>query len=187
MQDLFPDNAIGLPGALAPTGYFDPLGLAKGKDDATIKMYREAEIKHGRVCMLASAGILTQELLKNPLGIDGPGITHYDQVAKVFPEWSFLFLLVTAFIEGGNIVNKWETAAEAKAAGRSAVLREDSEPGDLGWDPLGWYPEDPEEQAIIRTKEIQNGRLAMLSFLGIVAQELTDGKEVLCHFQKVCQ
>ena len=186
MQGLLPTSDLDIPGELAPTGFFDPLGLSNGKDEDTIKMYREAEIKHGRVCMLASAGILTQELLKNPLGIDGPGITHFDQVEKVFPEWSFIFLLFAAFVEGGNIVNKWETAAEAKAAGRNAILKADSEPGDLGWDPLGWYPEDPEEQAIIRTKEIQNGRLAMLSFLGIVAQELTDGKEVLCHFQKVC-
>lgn len=186
MQTLLPESGLGIPGDIAPTGFFDPLGLSNGKDEDTIKMYREAEIKHGRVCMLASAGILTQELLKNPLGIDGPGIYHWDAAQKVFPEFGFLFLLLTAFIEGGQIVKYYETASEARAEGRNAILKADSEPGDLGWDPLGWYPEDPEEQAIIRTKEIQNGRLAMLSFLGIVAQELTDGKEVLCHFQKVC-
>ena len=65
-------------------------------------------------------------------------------------------------------------------------LRDDAEPGDLEWDPLAWYPSDPVEQQIIKTKELQNGRLAMLAVAGIVAQELTDGKEVLCHFQKVC-
>lgn len=41
--------AYGLPGALPPVGFFDPLGLAKDADLATIKKYREAELQHGRV------------------------------------------------------------------------------------------------------------------------------------------
>ena len=185
-MQLYRESPLGIPGDLAPTGYFDPLGLANGKDEDTIKLYREAELKHGRICMLASAGILTQELLTNKQGIDGPGIYHYELAKEIVPNWGPIFLLVCAFIEGFVITRNYETVEEAEEAGRSAVLKADVEPGDYGWDPLGWYPEDPEEQAIIRTKEIQNGRLAMLSFLGIVAQELTDGKEILCHFQKVC-
>ena len=58
----FPVNPTGLGGSLPPMGYFDPFGLAVGKDAATLRQYREAEIKHGRVCMLASAGLLTQEV-----------------------------------------------------------------------------------------------------------------------------
>jgi hypothetical protein len=50
-------------------------------------------------------------------------------------------------------------SAAAKRGGR---LLESSEPGDLGFDPLGWYPSDPKEQEIIKTKELQNGRLAMV-------------------------
>ena len=57
----FDDNPTGLTsGVIGPTGYFDPLGLAAGKDAATLRQYREAEIKHGRVCMLASVGLLSQ-------------------------------------------------------------------------------------------------------------------------------
>ena len=182
----FTGDPTGLGGDLAPVGYFDPAGLANGKDVATLKMYREAELKHGRVCMLASAGVLTQELLTNPLGIDGPAINHLDLVSTYFPEFFVLFLLGCAFVEGYSINNYGESRAEVRGTGRNARLKDDSDPGDLGWDPLGWYPEDPAEQQIIRTKEIQNGRLAMLAVAGIVAQELTDGKEVLCHFQKVC-
>lgn len=48
---------------------FDPLGLSKGKDEATIGYYRAAELKHGRVCMLASVGYLVQGLYHLP---DGP-------------------------------------------------------------------------------------------------------------------
>jgi hypothetical protein len=183
----FQEDPTGLGGDLAPTGFFDPAGLANGKSFEELKQWREAEIKHGRVCMLASAGILTQELLKNPLGIDGPGVFHLNLIDPYFPEFFPIFVLICAFVEGYSILNYWEPREVVKGSGRSARLLPSSEPGDLGWDPLGWYPEDPEEQQIIRTKEIQNGRLAMLAFAGIVAQELTDGKEVLCHFQKVCQ
>lgn len=186
-MSIFPENPTGLVGDIAPTGFFDPLGLSNGKDEATLKQWRDAEIKHGRVCMLAAVGLLTQEILKNPLGIDGPAIRHLDLVDSKFPEFGELFLLLCAFIEGWTIQNKWEPRTETKGLKRAARLRDDVEAGDLGWDPLEWYPEDPVEQAKIRTKEIQNGRLAMLAVAGIAAQELLDGKEVLCHFQKVCE
>lgn len=41
-------------GATAPFGYFDPLGLSKGKDVKTLKKWRESELKHGRIAMLAT-------------------------------------------------------------------------------------------------------------------------------------
>mmetsp|Transcript_97766 Transcript_97766/g.276551 ORF Transcript_97766/g.276551 Transcript_97766/m.276551 type:complete len:217 (-) Transcript_97766:123-773(-) len=186
-MSTFQENPTGLIGDIAPTGFFDPLGLSNGKDEATLKQWREAELKHGRVCMLAAVGLLTQELLKNPVGIDGPAIRHLDLLDESFPEFGELFILLCAFIEAWSIVNKWEPRSETKGLDRPARLRADAEPGDLNWDPLGWYPSDPVEQAKIKTKELQNGRLAMLGVAGIVAQELTDGKEILCHFQKVCE
>ena len=45
----------------APLGYFDPLGFAKNADEKTIAKYRESELKHGRVAMLAVFGVLTAE------------------------------------------------------------------------------------------------------------------------------
>lgn len=185
-MSVFPENPTGLVGEVAPTGYFDPLGLATGKDAATLRLYREAEIKHGRVAMLAAVGLLTQEISKNPLGIDGPAIRHFDLVDAQFPEFGELFILLCAFIEGWSIVNKWEPRSQTRNLNRFAHLRDDVEPGDFGWDPLDWFPKDPKEQDAIRTKELQNGRLAMLGVAGIVVQELIDGKEILCHFQKVC-
>ena len=45
----------GLPGALAPMGEFDPAGFAK-KPVGTVRRYREAEVMHGRVAMVAFVG-----------------------------------------------------------------------------------------------------------------------------------
>lgn len=183
MSSIFPENPTDLTaGEISPTGFFDPLNLAEGKDSRTLRQWRVAELKHGRVCMLASVGLLTQELLKNPIGIDGPAIRHLDLLDDKFPEFGELFLLLCAFIEGYDITTNWEP----KGSPDQGLYREDVDIGDLQWDPLEWYPEDPVEQDIIRTKELQNGRLAMLATAGIIAQELIDGKEVLCHFSREC-
>ena len=61
------------------------------------------------------------------------------------------------------------------------LLRDDYSPGDIGFDPLGLKPSDPEEYNAMATKELQNGRLAMLAAAGFMAQELADGKGILEH------
>lgn len=48
----------GLPGAVAPLGFFDPLGFSKNKELTGAKRLREAEIIHGRVAMAAVVGKL---------------------------------------------------------------------------------------------------------------------------------
>merc|ERR1719296_599436 len=51
----------GLPGAVAPLGFFDPLGFSKNADLNTAKRLREAEVMHGRVAMMATLGYLIGE------------------------------------------------------------------------------------------------------------------------------
>jgi Chlorophyll A-B binding protein len=46
-------------GAQAPLGYLDPLGLCADGDKANFDRLRWAELKHGRVAMLAVVGYLT--------------------------------------------------------------------------------------------------------------------------------
>lgn len=60
-------------------------------------------------------------------------------------------------------------------------LKEDHYPGDVGFDPLGLKPKDAGAFAEMQTKELQNGRLAMLGAAGIIAQELTNGKEIFVN------
>ena len=46
-------------------------------------------------------------------------------------------------------------------------------------------PEDPEEFEIMQTKELQNGRLAMLAAAGFLVQEAVDGKGIIEHLQSM--
>jgi hypothetical protein len=55
-----------IPGALDHVGLFDPLGFSDKADEATLKRYREAELTHGRVPMLAAVGFLVGEAVEVP-------------------------------------------------------------------------------------------------------------------------
>lgn len=83
-------------------GYFDPFALAENKSDLQVKKYREAELKHGRLAMLAALGILVQEKF-NPLFsqmITGPAIYHFQQADILFPKFWLVIGAFIAWIEG---------------------------------------------------------------------------------------
>lgn len=92
-------DARTLNGISGPFGYFDPSGLAASVTPAQVKRYRESELTHGRVCMLAATGMLTGEaiqdnkLLLNFDGhIHGPAIMHFQQIEHGFWEPLVLFI-----------------------------------------------------------------------------------------------
>jgi hypothetical protein len=49
-------------------------------------------------------------------------------------------------------------------------LKDDYEMGNLLFDPLNLRPQDPEEDKIMQTKELNNGRLAMIAIAAFTAQ-----------------
>ena len=56
-----PDSSLpcyGLPGAIAPFGYFDPLGFCKDKELGEVKRIREAEVREPTHRRLPGAAIL---------------------------------------------------------------------------------------------------------------------------------
>merc|ERR1711904_595929 len=67
---------------------------------------------------------------------------------------------------------------EPDTDGNFWTMKEDRTPGDLGFDPLGLKPTDPKEFKEMQTKELNNGRLAMIAAAGMVAQELASGQKL---------
>ena len=50
--------------------------------------------------------------------------------------------------------------------------------GDFGFDPLGLKPKEPKELMEMQTKELNNGRLAMIAIAGMVVQEAVTGQKL---------
>ena len=177
------DTPEDLPGVLSPAGFFDPLGFAEKADNATMRRYREAELAHGRVGMLAFIGFLAGEQVEGSsflfdAQVSGPAITHLSQVPVGF--WVILTIAIGA-AEQTRLETGWVDPKDVPVS-QPGLLREDYTPGDIGFDPLGLKPDDPEEFKIMQTKELQHGRLGMLAAAGFMAQELIDGKGIFEHF-----
>jgi len=178
--------AYGLPGTLDPVPQFDPLGFAEKADLQKMLQYREAEVQHGRVAMLAALGMLVTE---EPIELHplfeasnrdiGPAIRHLDEVRAVSPAFFEILFIVIGFSELNRAVKGWNKPGDVFGSGK--VFNDGYYPGDVGFDPLGLKPDTPEEFAIMQTKELQNGRLAMLGWAGMVAQELINGKEIFVN------
>merc|ERR1711988_25059 len=173
-----PAWCAGLAGSTAPLGQFDPLNKLEGADLNQIKLYREAEITHGRVSMLAVLGMAVGENF-NPLfdgKITGPAINHFQQVPGIF--WTSIVFAI-ACAEGYRLTYGWvNPVGEGENGGNNLwTLSESYSPGDLGFDPLGLKPTDVAEFVTIQNKELNNGRLAMIAVAGIVVQELITGEK----------
>lgn len=171
-----------LAGILPPVGLFDPLGFSSRATPDLLRKYREAELTHGRIAMIASVGFFVGEGVQGatPLfdgNLKGAGVAQVAQVPPAF--WVSLFVGTFA-IETFRVQRMIEdpTTASPEKFGR---YRKDWVAGDLGFDPLGLRPSDPVIFKEKQTKELQNGRLAMLAVSGFLAQELTDNKGIIEH------
>jgi len=159
-------------------GYFDPLGFSTGISGGKLLFYREVELKHGRVAMLAALGILVGENFHPLFGgdIDVPAYIAFEQT----PLENFWPAVVTAIaIPEIFSVFTFENPAEQNVlSGEYWKMKDDHKPGDLGFDPLGLKPKDPKELKAMQNKELNNGRLAMIAAAGMIAQELATGQKL---------
>merc|ERR1719407_229903 len=172
-----PAFAYGLPGNFNALGgselNWDPAGFLEGKTEVEVNRYRECELTHGPVGMLASAGFLVQEKF-HPLfsGDGGPAI---DQIPAL-PAWVWGVMLIG--ITGCEIqriaVGFAPLDKETKKA--PSALKPTYIPGDLGFDPLSLKPEDPAELRLMQEKELAHCRLAMIAAAGFLAQEAVSGQ-----------
>merc|ERR1719248_462645 len=167
-----PAFAYGLPGNFNALGgselNWDPAGFLEGKSELEVNRYREAELTHGRVGMLASLGFLVQEKF-HPLfsGDGGPAI---DQIPQL-PVWLWAVMaggIGLAEAKRMSIAFRELDGTKLKA---DTALKPGYVPGDLGFDPLGLAPTDPTEFREMQEKELAHARLAMIAAAGFLAQE----------------
>jgi light-harvesting complex I chlorophyll a/b binding protein 1 len=166
-----------LPGISEPfPNIFDPLNfLGSATSVREVKRWREAEVTHGRVSMLAALGFVAQEqltdyhvLLNSDGHITGPAINHFQQVEEKGAIFWLPLLFAIALAESYRVGRGWNDPTSENFN----TLRDDYAPGELNFDPLGLLPSDPKEKYDLQTKELNNGRLAMIAVAAFVAQEL---------------
>lgn len=146
-------------GVTQPLGFFDPAGFCKKGDEQGFNNLRAAEIKHGRVAMMAAVGGVVQHYIVFP-GFDA--VPRCMGAVTTMPGTVGFAVL---FAVAGLL----ETTVWTESDGK--------EPGNFG-DPAGlnMYTED------MRNKEINNGRAAMFAALGIIAANIVTGKDAIQQF-----
>jgi len=159
-RSFSPENyALTLPGA-GPLGYFDPAGVAaRLRTEGQVRFFREAELKHSRIAMLATVGFVAGELL---------GVNTLPEV-----------LGAVAFKEAAS----WPVASAGLYPWGVAKTFDDGTPrigGDFRFDPLGLRPRKPFALQVMQGRELVLGRLAMLGIVGMIAQEAACGTQLLC-------
>jgi Chlorophyll A-B binding protein len=160
-------RSAALDGSMVGDVGFDPLGFAKTKED--LLNYREAEIKHARLAMLAAAGWPISELfdrkLANLIGM-APIVGSDDRapsvlnggLGKISPIYWAVVVVAAGAIDFYGIQRSKSNDPKYFA-------------GNLGFDPLGLYPKDEAGQKRMQLAELKNGRLGMIAITAFAIQE----------------
>jgi hypothetical protein len=176
---LSKEKVMDMAGVSAPLGFFDPLGISTNVPEGRLLFFREAELKHGRVCMLAILGLIVGDR-HDFFPILGGGID------KDVPA----YLLGTPLIMQTSAAQFWKVALAGiffEEYRRNYYNKQDvlggtqpsaPAPGDYGWDPLGLKPKNAKDLKELQTKELNNGRLAMFAAAGWIAQEQATGNKI---------
>uniref|UniRef100_A0A0G4HHB2 Plastid light harvesting protein n=1 Tax=Chromera velia CCMP2878 TaxID=1169474 RepID=A0A0G4HHB2_9ALVE len=183
-------------------GFWDPVGFVNSYGMRKVALFQEAEIKHGRVAMLAVLGYLFAEAF-HPFFLQSfdvePGwkylpliITNEKKLLADMKEqmdpglfWGFLPWLVF-FFELQSYRRDWVSPYTQTDI---VMLEEGHEPGASGFDPFKLMPsyENPDGRKWRRTVEIMNGRAAMLGFAVAFIQELIFRKPVMVSIREALQ
>mmetsp|Transcript_46316 Transcript_46316/g.98984 ORF Transcript_46316/g.98984 Transcript_46316/m.98984 type:complete len:275 (-) Transcript_46316:100-924(-) len=137
---------------------FDPVGFSKYTE--FVPYFREAELKHGRIAMLAWVGLVVPDFVRIPgerYSFEACPITieaHDKLNGAVGANFQILFWITIVELCCAKKVFEWNSVECA---------------GDYG---LGtqFLPKDEEGQRKKRLAELKNGRLAMVAFGGAITQ-----------------
>jgi len=121
---------------------------------------REAELKHCRVCMLATLGFAFTDFYHIP-GFDYTTLEAHD--ACVASGAMSQLLLWLGLLE---VVSAIKIDQMLRGSG--------GEPGDYGFDPFG-FSSSPEVKKDLQMKELANGRIAMFAIGGFITQATLTG------------
>ena len=156
-------------GAQPPLGFFDPLGLLDGVDQARFDRLRYVELKHGRISQLAFLGnIINRAGVYLPGRIDSAGDT-FDSIPPGLAALSAMpiegIYQIVGFIGFMEFYVMKDLTGEAEFAGdfRNGAI-------DFGWDSF-----DEETKLQKRGIELNNGRAAMMGILGLMVHEQLGG------------
>ena len=148
--------------------------MSKYEAKRKVAWMREAEIKHGRLAMVAAVGWPVSEMLDSgianlfglPDGLAASGGRAPSLLnGGLFENWPFLLLVAIGI-----------SALELKTLDNvEGLTPEGYTAGDLGFDPLNLR----EKRADMPLIEIKHCRLAMLAIVGDVVQEAVYGKPVI--------
>mmetsp|Transcript_31011 Transcript_31011/g.29619 ORF Transcript_31011/g.29619 Transcript_31011/m.29619 type:complete len:208 (-) Transcript_31011:232-855(-) len=156
-----PQNIVGMAGDVG----FDPFGFS---DKLDVRWLREAELKHGRICMLATLGWVASGYVQLPGAVHQvSAIAAHD--AAVSSGAMSQILLWVSFFEIISLKVIYEMMDKENPTARL--------PGDFSFDPFDLYfgrNEATQKDMVI--KELTHGRLAMMAFSGIVTEAVITGK-----------
>jgi len=158
---------------------FDPLSL--GSDADLLKWFVQAELQHARWAMLGVVGILVPEALTMARALKVPVWTEAG--ASEYFTTPLVLFVTQLFVMGWAESRRWQDITSPGSVNSDPIFGEKYTcPGeDVGYPGGGWF--NPlgmamDEAAVkdLRTKEIKNGRLAMVSMVGFAAQSFITGK-----------
>merc|ERR1719450_1306569 len=153
----FAQGLVGSEGAWGKYEY-DPVGFSKLTE--FVPFFREAELKHGRIAMLAWIGLVVPDFIRIP----GDQYTF-----EVCP------LTIDAHdkyngAQGANFqIIFWVSILEFCCAKKVFEWNSLECAGDYNFG-TQFLPKDEEGQRQMRLKELKNGRLAMVAFGGAITQ-----------------
>lgn len=157
---------------------YDPFGLSKKPED--FDKYQAYELIHGRWAMLGAAGFILPEAFNKYGAVCGPEAVWWKTGALLLDGDTLQYFgatvpvnLAAAVIAEIILVG----GAEYYRSINKSPLGSDLDrlhPGGA-FDPLD-LAKDPDQFALLKVKEIKNGRLAMFSMLGFFIQAYVTGE-----------
>jgi len=160
-------------GSSAPLPNFDPLDLANFGSDETLRWFRAAELKHGRVSMIATTGYLV-----NAAGFHFPGMLSpsndisFESLSTMTPPeaWAAVpdagksQILATIFI--AELVTEGYQGTHYMKGGSLPTMV---------FPAIDFSGVSEETMARKRTSELNNGRLAQIAIMSFIAAHYIPG------------